>query len=218
MKILSAKLMLLLVSLLQVALVQALPVVINVDCNKKTVGIISVDMLGLGISGGFDTSNFGSLAQATKACGAHHFNWYQIVVSDNGKAMDSKAGLLLAPYIDPPAGGYLDQWEDSVPWYWNETKGPSQNKTELSFKVRTKGLIFSDFPTSVGSITFRTWLVSLNADSSLHAWHEGFDWTYKVGEGVTSITRMNPKTDPKGAECTDLLKGFDSKIEHRKRR
>ena len=28
------------------------------------------------------------------------------------------------PYIDPPIGGYTDQWADGLPWYWDEGEPP----------------------------------------------------------------------------------------------
>jgi hypothetical protein len=193
---------------------QAAPISINVDCAGKTVGVISADITaGKNISGGFDTmGNAGSLAAAGKACGEDHFNWYQIVVSDNGKAQDSKGNLLKAPYIDPPPGGYKGQWEDNLPWYLNEVKGPGQAATELSTQTTATKLSFSDSPSSAGDISFITWLVSVNADSSFQGWDGGFKWNYTTGKGVTSITKLDAGTNPTDAQYKNLLTGFDSKI------
>lgn len=197
---------------------QAVPISINVDCGGNTVGVIGADITsGKGIAGGFDTTGkSGSLAAAAKACGEDHFNWYQVVVTDNGKAKDAKGNALNALYVDPPPGGYLGQWEDNLPWYWNETLGPGQTKTELSTKTTANKLGFSDTPSSSGNITFKTWLVSLNADSSFHSWHEGFDWTYTAGTGVTDITELAAGTIPTDDQYKKLITGFDTRIERRK--
>lgn len=198
-------------------LAQAAPVTIDVNCNGDKVGQISVDTSGTGISGGFKSSVGGppaTLAAAATACGEDHFDWYQIVTADNGRAKDKDGNPLKAPYVDPPPGGYQGTWEDNLPWYWNEYPGPGEVTSELSRQTTADTLKFGDFPnTRAGdSISFKTWLVSLNADSSFHAWHEGFSWTYVQGTGVKDITSLGAGVFPTDAEYKDLIGGFATKI------
>ncbi|MBM3814495.1 MAG: PEP-CTERM sorting domain-containing protein [Acidimicrobiia bacterium] len=60
---------------------------------------------------------------------------------------------------------------------------------------------------------FRTWLVSLNADSSFHSWHGGFswDWTNAGGKSVASNVKML-KATPTKAEYNDLIGGFADRV------
>lgn len=160
---------------------------VDVNCAGTKVGTISVNSLGAnnGISGSF-TSVVGtpvSLAAAAATCKEDHFNWYQVVTADNGKAADASGNKLTAPYVDPPPGGYDYLWADNLPWYWNETAAPKGAKNvmpgyQLSDNTTKTALSFSDNPSSSGDISFSTWLVSVNADGSFQGFDGGFTWVY----------------------------------------
>lgn len=151
-----------------------------------------------GVMGGF-VSSYGeppSLDAAAAKCGEHHFNWFQRVVSDNYPPNGPDGKPLTAPYWDPPLGGYGwpdTQWADNRAWYWDEGPNPppgtpgfdSRYKAEnRTFDPNGDGvkevLDYQDFPLGpIGTeVVFQTWLVSLNADGSLHSFHGGFAWQW----------------------------------------
>lgn len=116
------------VAMLVMSATYARALTINVTCGSETVGTVTVNAQGAGkgISGGF-TSTTGdppTLAAAAAACNETQFNWYQIVTADNGKAKNAAGAFLTAPYVDPPPGGYSDQWADNLPWYYDMTNPP----------------------------------------------------------------------------------------------
>jgi hypothetical protein len=198
----------------------ALALDIDVNCAGAKVGVISVSSLGAsqGISGGF-TSVVGvppSLAAAAAACKEDHFNWYQVVTSDNGKAVDAGGKKLTAPYVDPPPGGYDSLWADNLPWYWNESAAAAGAKHvmpgyQLSDNTTKSTLSFSDNPSSSGDIGFSTWLVSLNADGSFHAFEGGFSWVYTSKTGtVGSIMFLTG--DPTDANYKNIIGGFAASV------
>jgi hypothetical protein len=197
---------------------QAAPITINVNCAGSKVGEISVNNDGTGISGGFTSTVGGpppTLAAAAANCGEDHFNWYQIVVTDNGKAKDKNGNFLTPPYIDPPPGGYQGTWEDDLPWYWNEYPGPGEATSELSRKTTADTLKFGDFPSTQpgDSISFVTWLVSLNSNGSFHSWHEGFSWEYVQNDrSVKNIVSLGDGTFPTDAQYKNLLTGFATSV------
>jgi PEP-CTERM motif len=188
--------------------------VVPVKCNGNTVGNIDVSAMGTGISGGF-TSTTGkppSLAAAAKACGETQFNWYQVVTADNGKAKNAAGMALTAPYVDPPPGGYNDQWADNLPWYYDMTQPPKgamnvDPNLQLSKNTTMDTLKFSDFPMSSGNISFSTWLVSLNADGSFQAFDGGFSWQYNTtNNDVENI--MAIAGNPPDKYYKDIIGGF----------
>ncbi len=159
---------------------------------------VQVSPDGKGVIGGF-TSSVGdppSLAAAAAANGEDHFNWFQVVVRDNMPPNDANGNPLVPPYVDPPPGGYQGQWADNLPWYWDEGPPPkpgepgfenydpaydlSSNLVDTNDDGVADKLNFEDFPWGPEgtSLEFNTWLVSLNADGSLHSWHGGFAWTW----------------------------------------
>jgi hypothetical protein len=110
---------------------------IDINCGKLKVGTIDVQLLNGaqvangGVRGSF-TSTVGdtpTLAAAAKACNEDHFNWYQIVTADNkppSTYINGNLTDLKPPYIDPTSGGYANGfWNDSLPWYWDETVWPA---------------------------------------------------------------------------------------------
>ena len=212
--------------------VLALTVPIFCGSNPNAIGEITVNASGTGISGGF--SSFvpvpgpPTLAGAAAACGEDHFNWYQIVTA----ATMPPPGFT-APFIDPPPGGYPiafdDTWADTLPWYYDEWQpGPTppgrtlDEELQISSRTHTNLLDFGDFPGGAPGFnaSFKTWLVSLNADGSLHTFHSGFSWDYtqpgnRATGSVGNIQSLGDEwfTDPHpptAAEYNNLLTGFAS--------
>jgi len=85
----------------------------------------------------------GTLGAAAAALGGHHFNWYQLVITDDappnatsgvpGPDTMNVGAPLTVPRIDPPSGGtgqtgsLADNgiYADDKPWLWNEVQvGP----------------------------------------------------------------------------------------------
>jgi hypothetical protein len=199
---------------------EARALAIDVNCNGNKVGAITVNALGVGkgISGGFtsSTGNPASLAAAATACKEDHFNWYQVVTADNGKAVDASGNKLTAPYVDPPPGGYNFQWADNLPWYWDETTAPKGAKNVdpsyyLSNQVTKDTLKFFDNPTSSGNISFSTWLVSVNADGSFQGFDGGFMWDYiTANKDVENLKVI--AGNPPDKYFKDIIGGFATKI------
>jgi hypothetical protein len=215
---------LVLVTVLSLACAWAQAVVIPVNCGDTVVGNISVDVSGTGISGGFKSSVGGppaTLAAAAAACHEDHFNWYQIVTADNFPPKDAKGNQIPVPppaYVDPPPGGYSDQWADNVPWYWDETRPPAGTSNfdpalQLSAQTTADTLKFSDFPGGQAgtNLSFKTWLVSLKADSSFDSFHQGFSWNWSNASGtgvVSGITSLGANVFPTDAEYKNIIGGF----------
>jgi MYXO-CTERM domain-containing protein len=182
-------------------------------CDNTLVGQISVDAFDGGVTGGF-TSVVGmppSLDAAAAMCNEDHFNWFQVVISDNDPPNAVDGGSLFPPYIDPPSGGYGVpdlHWADNLPWLWDEGADPPANTPGFEdglYNIEDvlldvspvdgapDTLLFDDVPDGpVGTqLAFQTWLVSLNADGTLHEFHEGFEWTWQRnqagGPGIVAI-------------------------------
>lgn len=202
-------------------LASAVPITIPVLCGGATVGNISVDVspTGAGVTGGFTSTTGGpppTLAAAAAACGEDHFNWYQIVIADNMPPRDARGNTLTPPYVDPPPGGYSNQWADNLPWYWDEYAPPAGTPNFdpnllLSANTTAARLGFADFPGGAAgtNLSFITWLVSLNADSSFHAFEGGFswDWSNATGRNVAS-NLLAHNADPTRAQYNNLIGGF----------
>ena len=162
------------------------------------------------ISGSFTVAggDISTLAIAAAKCGEDHFNWYQVVVA-------LRPGLpgLNPPFVDPPAGGLGTQWADNLPGYYDETAPPPGipdcpqpagvkcHVPALDLKNNTTltTLSFFDAPgTFFTDLTFKTFLMSANADGSIHALYDEFvwDWTNVAGVGplVTSLRAPEPST------------------------
>lgn len=165
---------------------------------------VNVSADGSGVVGGF-TSTYPSppppdakpsLAAAAAYMGEDHFNWFQVVLADNDPPTDAAGNPLTPPYIDPPPGGYPGQWGDDLPWYWDEGTppkpgdpgfqdyDPAYDRTSQEVDTNNDAVIdklnFADFPNGPvpTNLEFVTFLVSLNADGSLHSLHGGFTWTW----------------------------------------
>ncbi|MEE2856096.1 MAG: hypothetical protein VX949_01740 [Planctomycetota bacterium] len=99
----------------------------------------------------------GTLGDAAAALGGHHFNWYQVVTTDDsppnatsgvpGPDTMNVGAPLTVPRVDPPSGGtgqtasFADNgtYADDKPWLWNEVQvGPGafsddQNESASQF-------------------------------------------------------------------------------------
>ena len=205
---------------------------VDINCDGAKVGTLTVfDGFPLGAEFKANGPTFPTLADAAKKCGEHHFNWYQVVVEDNKQPLDAGGKPVTAPYVDPPPGGYLDGnpstpgnqtlWADNLPWYWNEGPPPPAGtsgfdpETMLEKHTNATTLEFADVPGGASTdIVFKTWLVSLNADSSLHSFHTGFTWNFissaanvpKV-QGVAFLTAT-----PTDAEFKDITGSFATHV------
>ena len=173
-------------------------------------GTIDVEVSpdGTGIVGGFNA--IPSLAAAAAANNEDHFNWHQVVVSDNNPPNDADGNPLVPPYNDPPAGGYgppSTQWADDLPWYWDEGDDPAPTTPgwddgyNLDDNTTENSLGFTDFPWDAPgtNLEFNTWLVSLNADGSLHSYHGGFAWTWsRPAVGADAVAAAGRNIFPPG--------------------
>ena len=212
-----------------------------INCNGMQVGTLSFTAAGGGITGGFtatiDTDGDGkpSLAEAAAKCDEDHFNWYQIVTADTNPPNDAGGNPLAPPYVDPPPGGYGPpgaQWADNLPWYFDEGPDPPAGTPGFSDGFHIDDVVkdpngdgvnehlqFFDFPNDAdgNSVSFKTWLVSLNEDGSLHSFHDGgIAWTWSnpvtvpgSSDNTTTITQ-SLITGPSEAET--LLDGFKSSV------
>ena len=65
------------------------------------------------------------------------------------------------------------------------------------------------------NLTFDTWLVSLNADSSFHAFEGGFSWAFSIAANgtasVTAPTTLNG-VNPTAAQYANIIGGFATAI------
>jgi hypothetical protein len=199
---------------------------VDINCGGVKVGTLTV-FDGFPLGAEFKGST--TLADAAKQCDEHHFNWYQVVISDNKQPLDAGGKPVTAPYVDPPPGGYVDGnpatpgnqplLADNLPWYWNEGPPPAGKEfeagTTLAEHTDATTLGFEDVPGGASTdIVFKTWLVSLNADSSFHSFHTGFTWHF-------SSTAANiPKVDgvafltaaPTDAEFKNITKNFATRV------
>lgn len=193
-------------------------IVIPVNCNGNRVGTIDVNPVRSGISGGFmsTTGSPATLAAAARACNETQFNWYQVVTADNGRARNAAGMRLTAPYVDPPPGGYNDQWADNLPWYYDMTPAPAgapnvDPALQLAANTTANTLNFSDFPMSAGNISFSTWLVSLNANGSFQSFDGGFTWRYNTANNNVDML-MAAAGNPPAALYANIIGGFATQI------
>jgi len=204
----------------------------DVVCGTTTVGTITVNTNpggsgGGGISGGFTSTVGGpppTLAAAAAACGEASFNWYQIVTATNGAYVDRQGNALTPPFVDPPLNGLAANidptWADSMPWYYDQyAPAPGTPDYDASYQISNNTtadtLHFEDFPNGPAgpparTVSFRTWLVSLNSDSSFHAFEGGFSWDWTKGTGVTNLTM--DIANPTAAQYTNIIAGFSTNI------
>jgi hypothetical protein len=204
----------------------ALALSIPVKCGDTLVGNIDVNVAanGRGVTGGFTSVVGGpppTLKAAATACNEDHWNWYQVVTADNQ--------IPGAPYVDPPKGGLGTQWADDLPWYFDEKPVPNPlppgklpddppNAYQLGPNSQGATLNYFDFPGGNPglNLSFNVWLVSLNADSSLHSFHEGFSWDFSITLGpVVVATASNLKLivgGPGQALYQNLIGGFATAV------
>ena len=204
----------------------------TVNCNGNPVGTITVNADpggsgGGGISGGFTSTVGGpppTLAAAAAACNETQFNWYQIVTATNGAYVDRQGNNLTPPFVDPPLNGLAviidPTWADNMPWYYDMYSPPNGTPNFdagylLSNNTTSSTLSFSDFPNGPAgpparTVSFSTWLVSLNADGSFQGFDGGFSWTWTKGTGVTNINTF--ANAPTNAQYANIIGGFASAV------
>jgi hypothetical protein len=117
--------------------------------------------------------------------------------------------------IWPPLGGYGapdTQWADGLPWLWDEGPDPPGGTPgfedgynledvldDLGDQFGADGiddsLFYEDFPYGPrgSSVTFRTWLVSLDEDGLPHDFHERFQWTWSNPNGGDGASVILPQ-------------------------
>lgn len=187
-------------------------------CDGDFVGEVTVNPLDSGVFGGF-TSFVGmppSLDAAAQICDEDHFNWFQVIIADNDPLNDVNGVQQSPPYIDPPLGGYGPpdtQWADDLPWLWDEGPDPPLGtpgfddgfynlEDVLLDNLGSDGvadtLLFDDVPGGFfgSAVAFQTWLVSLDADGSLHEFHEGFAWSWSNPSGGDGASVVLPQPLP----------------------
>jgi hypothetical protein len=188
---------------------------ITVSCNGGSVGSIDLSVINggsfPGVVGAFNAT--GSLAAAATACGVDHFNWYQVITADTSPPLDPSNIPVPVPFVDPISGGFSSLWADKLPWYWNETNPPSPppsnfvNGLQLNQNTSTNALGYEDRPGGgpATDITLKTWLVGLNADSSLNMWLGGFQWEWTLNNVSIADTLSGP---PPSSEYQDIIGAF----------
>ena len=186
-------------------------------CNNFVVGEVTVNPDDSGVSGGFTAFEGAppSLAATAQFCGEDHFNWFQVIIADNDPPNNAGGTKQTPPYIDPPLGGYGapdTQWADGLPWLWDEGPDPPLGTPGFSDGYNLNDVLndfnpgpgpdtflrFEDFPGGAfGSlVVFQTWLVSLNANGSLHEFHEGFAWQWANPAGGNGASAILPEPLP----------------------
>ncbi|MDE0957081.1 MAG: hypothetical protein OSB12_00455 [Planctomycetota bacterium] len=123
------------------------------------------------IEASFETvGDAGTLGAAAAALGGHHFNWYQLITTDDDPEravsgdLASTGSLLTVPRIDPPSGGTGQSanfanngiYADDKPWLWNEVQVPpgdfaaDQNESAVDFYCVREFTNNSGAPTPAG--------------------------------------------------------------------
>ena len=137
--------------------------------------------------------------------GYNHFNWFQKVTYDPAVMFDRDLRRLVAPYTDPPAGGYLGQVaHDNLPFYWDEPC--CYPGSWLPNKMDATTLFFGDEPMEPSLrpgwpfdyVDFATGLVGVYADGTFDllntfAWSSTFNGS--VG-GVVVRSNEVPSSTP----------------------
>ncbi len=182
------------------------PYQFDVAAKGETVGKVSVvgEASGNneGLRGSFEvTKKKDGAAMTVKELetflGQDHLNWFQKVISINPDILGVDE-----PFIDPPDGGFGEQWADDRPWYFDEFRPPDQlppGKTEwdesylLDSNVNGSTLGYFDFPGGQPintSILFVTFLVS-DFGNKVYDTLGGFAWTARIGaDGFTDIIAL----------------------------
>ncbi len=123
------------------------------------------------IEASFETvGDAGTLGAAAAALGGHHFNWYQLITTDDDPEravsgdLASTGSLLTVPRIDPPSGGTGQSanfanngiYADDKPWLWNEVQAPpgdfaaDQNESAVDYYCVREFTNNSGAPTPAG--------------------------------------------------------------------
>jgi hypothetical protein len=161
-----------------------------------------------------------TLQQLESDLGQDHFNWFQKVTSDNVPPKDAGGNPVTPPYIDPPNGGYSDQWADNRPWFWDEYAPPKGTPNfnpmfQLSNKISAddKTLDFSDGTGGPNGnlISFSTFLVSDFGDTTYDVLG-GFSWSISIANGLTTVTSLDANAAFTGDYAKEISTQFGYEI------
>jgi hypothetical protein len=178
-----------------VCAVNAPAVQMDVSVNGTNYGTVTVTNSGgasQGLQGNFTANT--TLARMEAALGQDHLNWLQIVTADNMPPLGAGSNVLTAPYLDPPVGGYIDQWADQRPWYFDEVSPPATNTVAwtnaylLANNVTATQLNYFDFPGGgTGTVVnFVTFLVS-DYGNMTYSVLSGFTWSVSVNAMTNTV-------------------------------
>ena len=113
--------------------------VMSGETRLGRITLIETDDPDSPIEASFETvGDAGTLGAAAAALGGHHFNWYQLITTDDDPEravsgdLAATGALLTVPRIDPPNGGTGQSgnfanngiYADDKPWLWNEEQAP----------------------------------------------------------------------------------------------
>lgn len=132
-----------------------------------------------------------------------HFNWLQITVQ-SGKPplpIDAAFHTLIAPFVDPPTGGYYGDTKksDDLPWYLDETPYTPHVSSDLNinntnvapgYVLRWYAKPYSNAVPD--SMHFDTVLVLINDRLSQYQPLGGFHWTAKFPESHEPAFSLMP--------------------------
>jgi len=100
-----------------------------------------------------------------------------------------------------------------MPWYWDQYAPPAGTAGysatyQLSSNTTSDTLSFADFPagTAGRTVSFSTWLVSLDANGSFQGWDGGFSWDWSQNNGVANIAAL--AANPTAAQYQNIITGF----------
>lgn len=114
------------------------------------------------------------LSTLASKLGYDHFNWVSYVEVDPHGVSDRDGNIMVAPYNDPPMGGYQYDSADRLPFYWdvvNCDRCQQRNHIQNRRNLQKFQLAFTDAPTDSRlqpgeSIEFVTSLVGVKSIDS----------------------------------------------------
>jgi hypothetical protein len=190
-------------------------IVMNLNVNGNPIGQVAINITagtgGQGLTGGFTAAGGQTLAQLEAALGQDHLNWFQKVIADSNPPKDAAGNQLAAPYVDPPSGGYSNQWADNIPWYWDEVVPPNGTPNydpnlQLSNNITNGGktLNYEDFPGGPNAnVSFVTFLVS-DYGNNTYSVLGGFSWSVTINNGTTTVNTLTANAAFKPEYSTEI--------------
>lgn len=181
----------------------------DVIVKNEVLGNISLDRKTQPVTTGTEDAIVGQFV-ATKNdwkefLGVDHLNWLQIVTQDSNPptAIDDRFNPLKVPYIDAPPSGYLSNWADEKPWYWNEYRLPEELEQfqipwdedgQLAVQSQNNGQVlkFSDVPSGsiqANNLKFETFMVG-DFGNKTYDFLTGFSWSISLNGGTSTITEI----------------------------